>query len=289
MNRSSIKERALIWWKAGRPKTLVASLSPIILGTFFAFQTGHFNIYVALATLCAGVTVQIGTNFANDYFDFIKGVDTPQRKGDIRPIHTKQVTPDQMKKAALYAFATTLVFSSYLAFITGPIIMVIAVVSILLGWGYSGGPFPLAYLGLADIFVLICFGPLAVGLTYYLQTNNLPYSILIIALSPGLLSTALLTVNNLRDIEEDSLSGKKTTSVRWGARWGKVEYTLSLIGAALIPSLYGYYLPLLILIPAWVPLKIIWQIEDKKVVNKALKKTAVLSFLFCLLLILSML
>jgi 1,4-dihydroxy-2-naphthoate octaprenyltransferase len=152
---------------------------------------------------------------------------------------------------------------------------------------YTAGPVPLAYFGLGDFFVIICYGPIATLITYYLQTHEIPLHVGILGLCPGLISTAILTANNLRDVNEDRNCNKKTLVVRFGETFGRMEYTLCIVAACLIPCLYGHYLMPILLIPAFIPIKAIWTIQDKKLLNVPFAQTGKLLILFTLLLTVS--
>ncbi|MBS0648333.1 MAG: 1,4-dihydroxy-2-naphthoate octaprenyltransferase [Verrucomicrobia bacterium] len=272
-----------IWLEASRPKTLIASISPAVLGTVLAWKSGSFSFLTLLLTLLTGVAIQIGTNFSNDYFDFLKGADTSDRKGPRRVTQAGLVSLPVMKRAIFLTFTFAALFSIYLAFQGGPIISLLAVLYIALSLAYTAGPMPLAYFGLGDFFVLVFYGPIATLITYYLQTHQLPLHVALLGLSPGLISTAILTANNLRDVNEDRRCNKKTLCVRFGENFGRIEYTLCLIAAAAIPSFYGYYLPLLMLIPALIPIKAFWTVQDKKLLNVPFAQTGKLLLLFTVL------
>ncbi len=270
-----------IWLEASRPKTLIASISPALIGTMLAWKTGSFSFFTFLFTLLTGVAIQIGTNFANDYFDFLKGSDTSERKGPRRVTQSGLVSLPVMKKAIILAFSASALFSAYLAFQGGPVITLLALLYIALSLAYTAGPLPLAYLGLGDFFVVFFYGPIATLITYYLQTHALSVEVAILGLSPGLVSTAILTANNLRDIEEDRQCNKKTLCVRFGKTFGRLEYTLCLLLGFSIPCFYGYYLPLLLLVPAFIPIKAMWTIQN---LNVPFAQTGKLLVLFTLLL-----
>ena len=276
-----------IWLEASRPKTLIASISPALIGTLLAWKSGSFSLLTFLCTLCTGVAIQIGTNYANDYFDFLKGADTAERKGPRRVTQAGLIAIPVMKRAILVAFGAAALFSAYLAYQGGPMISLLSILYIALSLAYTAGPLPLAYLGLGDLFVVIFYGPVATAITYYLQTGSLSLPVAILGLSSGLISTAILTANNLRDIEEDRRCYKKTLCVRFGETFGRLEYTLCLILGFSIPSFYGYFLPLLLLIPALFPIKAIWTIQDKRLLNVPFAQTGKLLVLFTLLLTLS--
>lgn len=272
-----------IWLEASRPKTLIASISPAILGTVLAWESGSFSFLTFLFTLLTGVAIQIGTNFSNDYFDFIKGSDTSDRKGPRRVTQAGLVSLPEMKRAIFLTFTLAALFSVYLAFQGGPLISLLAVLYIALSLAYTAGPIPLAYLGLGDLFVLFLYGPIATLITYYLQTHELSLHVAILGFSPALISVAILTANNLRDINEDRRSNKKTLCVRFGETFGRLEYTLCLMGGPIIPCFYGYYLPLLMLIPALIPIKAFWTVQDKKLLNVPFAQTGKLLLLFTVL------
>lgn len=225
--------RLQIWTLAVRPKTLPAAVAPVLIGT--AMTGAAFYWPAAVAAMIGALLIQIGTNFANDYFDFKKGVDTEERLGPMRVTQAGLVTPKTMKLATAVAFTLALLAGVYLVWRGGWPIVVIGLLSILFGILYTGGPYPLGYNGWGDIFVLVFFGPVAVGGTYYVQTLDINTSVLIAGLAPGLFSVAILTVNNLRDLDNDRSAGKKTLAVRFGRTFTLVEYRLALLVACLIP------------------------------------------------------
>lgn len=216
--------RIQVWTAACRPKTLIASLSPASLALALALSDGHFSPLCFLLTLMTGLLIQIGTNLTNDYCDFIKGADTEERKGFLRVTQAGLVTPSSMKQAILAVFFLAMLTGSYLAFVGGVGIALLLALYILLSVLYTAGPFPLAYLGLGECLVLILYGPIACLIAYYLQTQTLSYMPLLLGLCPGAFSTAIICLNNLRDIDEDQKAGKNTLIVRFGRRFGKIEY-----------------------------------------------------------------
>ena len=236
MNSHSINS----WILASRPKTLWAAIAPVLIGTAMAIGIGAHHTASALTAAFSATMIQIGTNFANDYFDFKSGVDSSNRLGPVRATQAGLVTPAAMKRAAIIAFSLAFLAGIYLVYRGGWPIVGIGLLSILFGVLYTAGPFPLAYTGLADPFVMVFFGPVAVGGTYYVQTLSIDANVLIAGLAPGLFSTAILTVNNLRDIKSDRAAGKKTLAVRWGASFARFEYLVCLLVAAVIPV--GLYL-----------------------------------------------
>jgi 1,4-dihydroxy-2-naphthoate polyprenyltransferase len=223
------------WLMAARPKTLPAAVAPVLIGTAMAYAEGHCSLLIAAATLLAALCIQIGTNFANDYFDFIHGTDTDERLGPTRVTQAGLVSLSAMRWATLISFLIAAGFGCILVFYGGWPILLIGVLSIAAGVLYTAGPFPLGYMGLGDILVLIFFGFIAVGGTYYLQAGTLNTAVLIAGVGPGLLSTAILAVNNLRDRETDTKTGKRTLAVRFGARFAQYEYLLAILVTAGLP------------------------------------------------------
>jgi 1,4-dihydroxy-2-naphthoate octaprenyltransferase len=224
-----------LWIQAARPKTLWAAVSPVLIGLAMASKAGRLNLPAALATVITALLIQIATNFANDYYDFIKGADNEKRYGPQRLTQAELVKPQTMKKAFIITFLAAFLCGLYLVYVGGLPILLIGVFSILFGILYTGGPYPLGYNGLGELFVFIFFGPVAVGGTYYIHTQRVDSAVLLAGIAPGLISAAILVVNNLRDIKTDAGAGKKTLAVRFGARFTKMEYLLLLISSALIP------------------------------------------------------
>jgi 1,4-dihydroxy-2-naphthoate octaprenyltransferase len=277
-----------VWILAARPKTLIASISPVLIGSVLALSSGTFDLTCFLFTLATALGIQIGTNFANDYFDFIKGADTAARKGPTRATQAGLVLPKTMKRATGVVFALTALSGCYLVWQGGLPIAFLLALSILLGILYTGGPFPLAYLGLGDLFVLLFFGPIAVVSTDYLQTHLFSWEALLAGLSTGALSSALLVVNNLRDIDEDRLAEKRTLPVRWGRRFGKIQYLLCLLCAFLpLPLLSPAHpfslLAFLALLPSMPLAYAVLRNQDPSQLNAILAKTGQLLLIYTLL------
>lgn len=277
-----------IWLASFRPKTLTASIAPVLIGAALAFKDGQIDPLVLALTFAAALLIQIGTNLANDYYDFLKGADTKHRLGPTRATQAGLVTPKQMKFAFLFTFALAASCGLYLVYKGGVPILTIGMVSIICGILYTAGPFPLAYYGLGDIFVLIFFGPVAVGGTYYLQTHAINSNVIIAGLAPGLISVAILTVNNLRDISTDKSANKKTMAVRLGPNFAITEYITSIIAACLIPvficysikSNYWCLISTLTLIFAAGPIKTILSKPDAATLNQMLAGTGKLLIIY---------
>ncbi len=280
--------RVQVWTHAARPKTLVAGMSPAIIGVTLAISQGNFDFTVFLFTLLTGICIQIGTNLANDYFDFIKGADTTARKGFVRVTQAGLVTISSMKRAIVLVFLIAFLCGCYLIWKGGLVIAMMLAIYIALSVLYTAGPFPLAYLGLGDIFVLFLYGPGAVLITYYLQTGMLSMHAFLAGISPGALSMAILVVNNVRDIEEDRVAGKKTLPVRFGKLFGKWQFVFSIL-LALVPLFFFYsthpfsLLALLILLPAFPLMRAMFRIQDPRLLNHLFGKTGQLLWLHTLI------
>ncbi len=233
--RGGTLPRWKIWWLAARPKTLWVAVSPVLMGMALAYADGGFHLPSALVALICALLIQIGTNLHNDYADYEKGADTSERKGPLRVTQAGLLSPQEVKYATWLVFGVTFLLGLYLVYRGGWIILAIGVLSILSGLWYTGGRYSLAYLGLADAFVILFFGIIAVGGTYYVQTLQISPYVLIAGLGPGLLADAILVVNNLRDVEEDRKAGKRTLVVRLGTSFARLYYTFCIYGAAFIP------------------------------------------------------
>lgn len=226
--------RARMWFEAARPKTLPVAVAPVLLGAAIARVEGGFDLLPALAALFGALFIQIGTNFANDYFDAKKGADTEERLGPVRATAAGLVSPEAMKRAFILAFLAVLPFGAYLVWHAGWPLVAIGAASIVSGILYTGGPYPLAYLGIADVFVLVFFGPVAVAGTHFVQTLQFSRTAAIAGLFPGLLSMAILAVNNLRDVDTDKKANKKTPAVRFGPGFAKAEYVVCITLASAV-------------------------------------------------------
>ncbi|MCK5124777.1 MAG: 1,4-dihydroxy-2-naphthoate polyprenyltransferase [candidate division Zixibacteria bacterium] len=219
---------------AARPKTLPAGVVPVLVGGVLAYSHGGFSILPFLAALFGSVMIQIGTNFANDFFDFKKNTDTAERVGPMRVTQAGLVTQRQITMAMIIAFGLAFLAGIYLVSIGGWPIVIIGLASILCGVLYTAGPYALGYLGLGEIFVLVFYGPVALAGTYYVQTLNAPTEIIVAGLPFGMISTAILIVNNLRDVDTDKKTGKNTLAVRFGKTFARIEYAVMIAGAGVI-------------------------------------------------------
>lgn len=219
---------ARAWLLASRPRTLPAALVPVVVGSALALQDGRFRPLPALAALLAALLIQVGTNFANDLFDWEKGADSATRLGPTRVTSAGLLSPAAVRGGMLVAFGLAALVGLYLIAIGGWPILLIGVASILSGIAYTGGPFPLGYNGLGDLFVFLFFGFVAVMGSYYVQALAVTPLSLLVSLPVGALATAILVVNNVRDAETDRLAGKRTLAVLLGRNAARAEYLLLL-------------------------------------------------------------
>ncbi len=276
---------------AARPKTLPAALAPVAVGTALALHDGLFAPGPALAAGLGALLLQIGSNFANDYFDFFKGADTPDRLGPVRVTASGLITPAQLRWGMVLIFRLAALVGVYLITVGGWPIIAIGVASILAAILYTGGPFPFGYYGLGDFFVFVFFGLVAVCGTYFVQALALHPAVVVAAIPPGTLVTAILVVNNLRDIETDRRARKHTLAVRLGRTGTQIEYLLLVAVAYLsLPLLwwqYGYH-PLVMLPWLTLPLAVrhlrAVRHESGRALNATLAGTAQLALFFSLLL-----
>ena len=223
------------WVLAARIPTLPAAVVPVLVGTAIGWAEGEFRPLPFVAALVAALLIQIGTNLANDYFDFRKGADTAERLGPIRITQSGLMPAETVRTATALTFGLAMLVGAYLSIVGGWPILVIGLLSIAAGVLYTGGLWPLAYHGLGDLTVFLFFGLVAVVGTAYLHTGSVGLLAVIYALPVALLVTAILVVNNLRDIGTDRAAGKRTLAVRLGAYGTRVEYVLLILGAYVIP------------------------------------------------------
>lgn len=279
-----------IWWLASRPRTLPAAAAPVIAGSALAYYAGGFDLAAALAALLGALLIQIGTNFANDVFDYRKGADTAERVGPTRATSAGWVTPGQMLVAMVVAFGLATLCGLYLTWIGGWPIVLIGLASIAAGIAYTGGPFPLGYNGLGDVFVFIFFGLVAVAGTYYVQAGAPTALVWWIAVGLGLLCVNIIVVNNLRDVETDRKAGKRTLAVRFGpaaARWQYVACQVGAFAAALGAWLSQAGPPWVMATWLAIPLALRWarvvQSEKGRALNPALAASGQIELVYALL------
>lgn len=275
------------WILASRPKTLSASVAPVLMGGAIALGDGLFHAFSFFVALICAILIQIGTNFANDYHDFLKGADK-NRVGPTRATASGLIKPEHMRLAYMLVFSCVALLGCYLVYRAGWPILLIGICSIFFGIIYTAGPFSLAYVGLGDIFVLFFFGPIAVLGSYYVQTLSFSLVALIAGFGPGLLSCAMLCINNLRDLYEDEKVGKKTLAVRFGARFAKAQYVSTIMLAVCVPVLayqvnhaHGLMMwssgTIIFALPS---LQVVCCSQDPRKLNKVLANTGKLLILF---------
>ncbi len=238
-----------VWLEAARPKTLPAAIIPVMVGTALAMAHDRADFIKAFVCLAFALLVQIGTNFANDYFDFVQGADTAERVGPRRAVAAGLVTPAQMLAATWLVLGLAFVVGLILVREGGWGLLPIGIVSIVCAIAYTGGPFPLGYNGLGDLFVFIFFGLVAVCATFYVQTGFVAPDVVSCAAAVGLLAANILVANNYRDVETDARAGKKTLVVRFGRKFAVWQYALSNLVALLCPPallMVGYRWPVLL-------------------------------------------
>lgn len=276
------------WIQASRPKTLLAGVAPLILGHALAFTKGHFRWDLLVLLTISGMLLQVGTNFTNDYADFERGADTKERKGPQRAVASGLITKNAMKWATLLVFLLSGFFAALMAMERGIIVSYLNSVCILVAWVYTAGPLPLAYLGFGDLFVLAFFGPFTLMSVEFVQTGAFSKEAAILGVGLGLFSSAILVVNNIRDIREDSLAGKKTVVVRFGLRFGQILYIAEIMGACSIPLFFVDKHPLLIMTlvilgPALPLIRQVMQFSDPRELNATLGDTAKLLLAYTLI------
>lgn len=256
-----------------------------------AFEAEKGHLFSALAALLGALLIQIGTNLSNDYFDFVKGADTEERLGPARATQAGWIRPEIILRSSLLVFAAAVIIGIFLVLRGGWPIVLIGIASVICGILYTGGPYPLAYLGLGEVFVVIFFGPVATLGTYYVQALEFSKEVFIAGLAPGLLSTALIAVNNLRDIPTDIKARKRTLAVRFGYRFARIEYTLCILGGLFIPlflvvMLKDHWFSLIAsfaVIPAFFPIRDVVSGISGEMLNETLAKTGKVLLIFSIL------
>ncbi|HEX9885822.1 MAG TPA: 1,4-dihydroxy-2-naphthoate polyprenyltransferase [Longimicrobiales bacterium] len=225
------------WILAARPRTLPAAAAPVLIGSGLATLKGAFVPLPALAALAGGLLIQVATNLANDYYDFIRGTDTDERIGPLRVTQAGLLAPEQVRRGVWSTLGAALAVGTYLVWVAGWPIVLIGLASLVCSVAYTGGPFPLAYHGLGDLFVFVFFGLVAVGGTVYVQALTLTPDVLWAGAGVGALSTAILVVNNLRDLDTDRTAGKRTLAVRLGKTASRGEYLLLVAFGLAVPPI----------------------------------------------------
>ena len=277
---------------AARPRTLPAAVAPVLVGTALAGEAGVFHPLTFIATLVGAIFIQVGTNLSNDYSDARRGADTEDRLGPVRVTAGGLVPPRQVLVATYVSFGLAVACGIYLVTLAGPILLAIGAASILAGVLYTGGPRPYGYEGLGEVFVFTFFGLVAVTGSYYVQAENVTWEAVVLAVPVGLLASAILVVNNVRDLETDRRAGKRTLAVRLGRERTRTLYGLMVYGAFVIApvpwvagALSAWLLLPLVLAPVAVALvRLVRRHADGPTLNEALARTGMLELIFCVLL-----
>jgi 1,4-dihydroxy-2-naphthoate polyprenyltransferase len=278
------------WWMAARPATLTASIAPVVVGTAHAARDGAAHWPAALAALAGALLIQIGTNLVNDVEDFERGADDAARSGPARAVERGLLSAAQIRRGAVLSFAAAAAIGCYLVYLGGWPILLLGAVSILCGVAYTAGPWPLAYVGLGDVFVFAFFGLAAVCGTYFVQAATITAPVVLSGTAIGALATAILAVNNTRDVDGDRRAGKRTLAVRLGAGATRAEYAAMLALAFAIPPILWQQLRapavLLTLLAAVWAVSLIRRLygAEGTALNPLLRDTARLEILFAALL-----
>jgi 1,4-dihydroxy-2-naphthoate polyprenyltransferase len=283
-----------IWLMAARPRTLPAAVAPVLVGTALAATGGTFRPVTFVAAMLGALFIQVGTNLSNDYSDARRGADTEDRLGPVRVTAGGLVPPRQVLRATYVAFGAAVAAGAYLIATSGWELLLVGAASILAGVLYTGGPRPYGYEGLGEVFVFLFFGVVAVAGSYFAQTETLEWEAFVLAVPVGLLASAILVVNNVRDLETDRRAGKRTLAVRLGRTRARGLYGAMVYGAfvcAPLAWLFGgdgltawLLLPWLA-IPLAVPVvRLVRNRTDGPALNGALARTGMLQLAFCTLL-----
>jgi 1,4-dihydroxy-2-naphthoate octaprenyltransferase len=281
-----------LWLLAARPRTLPAAVAPVLVGTSLAATQDDFSVLPFIAALVGSVFIQIGTNLSNDYSDARRGADTEERLGPVRVTAGGLMPPRRVLVGTYVAFGIAVVAGLYLASVAGWELLVVGVASILAGVLYTGGPRPYGYEGLGELFVFVFFGVVAVVGSFYVQAEELPWEAFALSVPIGLLASAILVVNNVRDIDTDRRAGKRTLAVKLGRDRARLLYTAMVIIAFAAPAatwafggLTAWLLLTLAALPLAPPLiETVSSRTDGPALNGALAGTGRLLAVFALLL-----
>ncbi len=239
-------EKAHIWIEGSRPRTLPASVGPAILGGSLAFGAGSFSPLKEILAILVALFLQIGTNYANDYADGVRGTDE-ERSGPRRLVASKAASPFQVKMAAFISFGVACIFGLTLVVLSHWWLIFVGVLSVLAGWYYTGGKRPYGYLGFGELFTFVFFGLVETIFTFYVQTNAVSLDVVAAGVVEGMLITAVLVANNLRDIQTDQTSNKMTLAVRMGESRTRRFYEVLMIVPYLVGGLIALSFPLVLI------------------------------------------
>jgi 1,4-dihydroxy-2-naphthoate octaprenyltransferase len=281
-----------IWLMAARLRTLPVGLAPVLVGTALAGVEDTFHPLRFVAAVLGALFIQVGANLSNDYSDARRGADTEDRLGPVRVTAGGLVPPRQVLIATYVTFALAIACGAYLIAVAGWQLLLVGVASIIAGVLYTGGPRPYGYDGLGELFVFLFFGIVAVAGSYFVQTETLEWEAFALAVPIGLLASAVLVVNNYRDVDTDRRAGKKTLAVRLGRERTRVLFAVMVYGAYLLTPITWIFgplspwvlLPLLSLPLAARVVRIVRNRTDGPSLNEALARTGLLELVFCVLL-----
>ena len=292
MNSSAVEKPSKIesWLIASRPRTLLAAVVPVMVGSALAVSQNKFTPILSLIALLCSILIQVGTNFTNDLYDYLKGTDKEDRVGPRRVLVSGLISTSEMKLGIITVFGLAFLLGLYLVYAAGIVILIIGVISILAGLAYTAGPYPLAYNGLGDVFVFAFFGIVGTTGTYYLHLHEFSLLSFLIAVPVGALITNILVVNNYRDIEEDREADKYTLAVKLGKKFTRFQFVNSIAISYLILFIiyfkydftYWIFLPLISLPIAVILIKTLQTLEGEGL-NKTLELSAKYAALFGLL------
>jgi 1,4-dihydroxy-2-naphthoate polyprenyltransferase len=281
-----------IWVMAARLRTLPAAVAPVLVGTALAIHDDAFRAGAFVAALLGALLIQVGTNLANDYSDARRGADTEDRLGPVRVTAGGLVPPQQVLVATYVTFGLAVLVGVYLIAVAGWVVLLIGASSILAGVLYTGGPRPYGYEGLGEVFVFSFFGIVAVAGTYYVQAERAPWEAFVLAVPVGLLASAILVVNNVRDMDTDRRAGKRTSAVRLGRERARDLFAAMVYLAfpvALVPWAAGELEAWVLL--SWLALPLAVRLvrtvrshTDGPTLNAALAQTGAVQLAFCALL-----
>ena len=292
MNSSAVENPSKIesWILASRPRTLLAAVVPVMVGSALAISQNKFTPILSLIALLCSILIQVGTNFTNDLYDYLKGTDKEDRIGPRRVLVSGLISTSEMKLGIITVFGLAFLLGLYLVYAAGIVILIIGVISILAGLAYTAGPYPLAYNGLGDVFVFAFFGIVGTTGTYYLHLHEFSLLSFLIAVPVGALITNILVVNNYRDIEEDREADKYTLAVKLGKKFTRFQFVNSIAVSYLILFIiyfkydftYWIFLPLISLPIAVILIKRLQTFEGERL-NNTLELSAKYAALFGLL------
>lgn len=292
MNSSVVEKPSKIesWILASRPKTLLAAVVPVMVGSALAISQNKFTLILSLIALLCAILIQVGTNFTNDLYDYLKGSDNEDRVGPQRVLASGLISPTEMKFGIITVFGFAFLFGLYLVFSAGIVILILGVLSIIAGVAYTAGPYPLAYNGLGDVFVFTFFGIVGTAGTYYIHLQEFTLLSILVSIPVGALITNILVVNNYRDIEEDRIANKYTLAVKLGKVFTRNQFIISITFSYLVLFIiyfnynynYWIFLPALTLPVAFRLIRMLYILKGTQL-NKTLELSAKYAALFGLL------